>query len=142
MILAVQLATPFDADLPATPVLAPRIPRQVFAPVRERYPEILQRPIFAEDRQPMMELLQGYALLGTGIAGPLSTAVVQTTGGRMQRVKPGERLGGWQVTAITETNLFLARNKERRMLRLDMTRVAIAPRQRQISAVRPKAASR
>lgn len=125
LLLGVQLAMPFDADLPEQTALAPRHSHLVFKPERKAYPEILQRPIFAPDRQPMLEAMPGYALLGVGIAGPLSTAIVQV-GARMTRVKPGERLAGWKVASITPNYLFFERNKERRMLKLDMTRLYAA----------------
>ncbi len=127
LLLGVQLATPFDADLPEQTMLVPRQPDLAFKPERKAYPEILQRPIFAPDRQPMLETMPGYSLLGVGIAGPLSTAIVQN-GGRMTRVKPGDRVAGWRVASITGNYLFLERNKERRMLKLDMTRLYAAPK--------------
>jgi hypothetical protein len=126
LLLGVQLATPFDAELPEQTVLVPRHANLTFQPEHKAYPEILQRPLFAPDRQPMLEAMPGYALLGVGIAGPLSTAIVQT-GGRMTRVKPGDRLAGWKVASITPNYLYFERNKERRMLKLDMTRLYAAP---------------
>jgi hypothetical protein len=126
LLLGVQLAIPFDAELPEQTVLAPRHSNLTFQPEHKTYPEILRRPLFAPDRQPMLEAMPGYALLGVGIAGPLSTAIVQI-GGRMTRVKPGDRLAGWQVATITPNYLYFERNKERRMLKLDMTRLYAAP---------------
>jgi len=111
--------------LPDQAVLAPRHAHLVFKPERKAYPEILWRPLFAPDRQPMLEAMPGYALLGVGIAGPLSTAIVQA-GSRMTRVKPGDRLAGWKVASITPNYLYFERNKERRMLKLDMTRLYAA----------------
>lgn len=125
LLLGVQFAMPFDADLPEQAVLAPRHARLTFKPERKAYPEVLRRPIFAPDRQPMLETMPGYALLGVGIAGPLSTAIVQS-GSRMTRIKPGDRLAGWKVASITPDYLFFERNKERRMLKLDMTRLYAA----------------
>jgi hypothetical protein len=127
LLLGVQLATPFDTNLPGQTMLVPSQPRLGFKPERKAYPEILQRPIFAPDRQPMLETMADYSLLGVGIAGPLSTAIVQN-GGRMMRVKPGDRLAGWRVGSITTNYLFLELNKERRVLKLDMTHLYAAPK--------------
>jgi len=115
-------------------MLAPRHSRLTLKRERKVYPEILLRPIFAPDRQPMMEMMPGYSLLGTGIAGPLATAIVQTPGGRMQRLHPGDRFAGWQVASITQDHVFFGRNKERRMLKLDMTRFYSAPKAGQVKA--------
>jgi hypothetical protein len=122
MVLCLQFAMPFDAQLPQSSVLVPRRAHLDSERERQAHPEILQRPIFATDRQPMMETMEGYTLLGTGIAGALSTAIVQGPDSRVQRLRPGDQLAGWQVVSITQNYLFFRRSKERRMLKLDMTR--------------------
>jgi hypothetical protein len=126
-LLGLQFATPFDAELPESTMVVPRHALLGPKPKPEAYPEILLRPIFAPDRLPMMEVMPGYSLLGIGIAGPSATAIVQGPGGRMLRVRPGDRLAGWPVASITPNNLFFQRNKERRMLKLDMSRLYNMP---------------
>jgi hypothetical protein len=118
MLIGLQFTVPFQPELPEAPDLVPRHTRSTLEPVVQTYPAILERPIFAEDRLPMMEMLQGYSLLGTGIAGPRSTAIVQAGAGPMTRVKPGDRIGRWKVASIADAKLYLTGDKERRMLRL------------------------
>lgn len=127
MAAGLQIAIPSSADLPQSTAPAARpAPEPVDPGVRE-YPAILQRPIFAPDRAPVLLQAQasgnlsGYEVLGTAIAGPVSAALIRDTTGRIIRVKPDAILQGWRLVSIDRTQLLFDRDGERRALTVSAT---------------------
>lgn len=126
--LGLQFALPIDSDLPPTTA---RLPRHISLPepvLNADYPEIIQRPLFAPDRQPMIEAMDGLVLLGLGLGGVKPTALLQSAGGPVLRGHPGDQINGWQIAAVTEDRVSFERKGERRILKLDVqSRRALKP---------------
>jgi hypothetical protein len=86
------------------------------------YAAVLQRPIFAPDRAPIVLQatatgnLNGIEVLGTAIAGSVSAALVRDNMGRIMRVKPDAILQGWRLVSIDRTQLLFDRGGERRTI--------------------------
>ncbi|MEJ1970191.1 MAG: hypothetical protein WDN03_16410 [Rhizomicrobium sp.] len=119
-LLGVQFALPVDADLPGSTQLVPRRERPATVmPLASNFPEILRRPVFAPDRRPMVESMEGFTLIGVGLAGSTATALLQS-GGSVSRVHIGDSVAGWRVASIEADQLLFQRNEERRMLKLDI----------------------
>lgn len=122
-----QIAIPSSADLPQNTAPAPRRAAEPIGPTEREYPAILQRPIFAPDRAPVLlqaqasSNLSGYEVVGTAIAGPVSAALVRDTTGRVIRVKPDAILQGWRLVSIDRTQLLFDRDGERRALAVTAT---------------------
>jgi hypothetical protein len=117
-----QVSMPSAAALPEESVLAPRPAPEPAAPATRNYPAALARPIFAPDRAPVLlqaqtaGSLNGYEIIGTAVAGPISAALVRDATGRILRVKPDAVLQGWRVVSIDRTQMILDREGERRSL--------------------------
>ena len=117
-----------SVELPDDTVSAPRHALETPAPAPKTYAAILAHPLFAPDRAPVtLEAqpsgnLNGYEVLGTAIAGDVSTALLRDSVGRVIRVKPDETLQGWRVVSIDRTQLVFDRDGERRALAVDMSR--------------------
>jgi len=98
---------------------APADPPQ---PQEADYSAILQAPIFAMDRAPVILAaqpsgnLQGYDVIGTAIAGTTATALIRDTTGRTVRIKPDGILQGWRLVSIERTQLTFDRDGEKRTL--------------------------
>jgi len=113
---------PSSAALPEETVLAPRRAPEPVTPATRNYPAALARPIFAPDRAPVLlqaqtaGSLNGYEIIGTAVAGPISAALVRDATGRILRVKPDAVLQGWRVVSIDRTQMILDREGERRSL--------------------------
>jgi hypothetical protein len=127
-----QITMPSSANLPdripSTPHRAQAISAEPDADAHaQTYPAILQRPIFAPDRAPVLLQeqtsgnLSGYEVVGTAIAGPVSAALVRDTTGRIVRVKPDAILQGWRLVSIDRTQLVFDRDGERRDLMVTAT---------------------
>ena len=122
-----QIAMPSSASLPEGSPLAPRRAAEPAEPESQNYPGILQRPIFAPDRAPVLLQAQasgnlsGYEVLGTAIAGPVSAALIRDAMGRVIRVKPDAILQGWRLVSIDRTQLVFDRDGERRALAVSAT---------------------
>jgi hypothetical protein len=117
-----QVSMPSSAALPEDNVLAPRRAPEPVEPATRNYPAALARPIFAPDRAPVLlqaqtaGSLNGYEIIGTAVAGPISAALVRDATGRILRVKPDAVLQGWRVVSIDRTQMILDREGERRSL--------------------------
>jgi hypothetical protein len=122
MAAGVQAAAPSSAALPEDTVLAPRRAPEPAEPAARNYATVLARPIFAPDRAPVLlqaqtaGSLNGYEVVGTAVAGPISAALVRDATGRILRVKPDAVLQGWRVVSIDRTQMILDRDGERRSL--------------------------
>jgi len=122
-----QIAMPSSASLPEETALAPRGAAEPAEPIAQNYQAILERPIFAPDRAPVLLQAQatgnlsGYEVLGTAIAGPVSAALVRDTTGRVIRVKPDAILQGWRLVSIDRAQLVFDRDGERRALAVSAT---------------------
>jgi len=114
-----QLAFPVEPDLPQSTQFVPRRDRVEVLPLPSNFPEILRRPIFAVDRRPMVEAMDGFVLLGTGSIGNAYTALLQV-GGRVVRVHDGDLVMGWRVASLSQDRVFFERNEERRMVLFDL----------------------
>ena len=116
------MAIPSNASLPEDTALAPRRAPEPAQPVQREYPAILMRTVFAPDRAPTILQAQtagnlsGYEVIGTAIAGKISTALVRDVTGRVMRVKPDETLQGWRLVSIDRTQVTFDRDGERRTL--------------------------
>lgn len=120
---AVQLSLPSStAQLPHVAAVRPQAMPDSPTPEDTDYDAILERPIFAPDRAPILLTAQtqgnlaGYNVLGTAIAGTVSTALVRDTTGRTIRIKPDSTLQGWRLVSIERTQLVFDRDGERRTL--------------------------
>jgi hypothetical protein len=117
-----QMAMPSAANLPEDSPLAPRRAPEPVLPAPQSHLAVLARPIFAPDRAPILlqaqtaGTLSGYDVLGTAIAGNVSTALVRDTTGQVVRVKPDAILQGWRLVSIDRTQLIFDRDGERRTL--------------------------
>jgi len=117
-----QVSMPSSAALPEDTVLAPRRAPEPAEPATRNYTAVLARPIFAPDRAPVLlqaqtaGSLNGYEIIGTAVAGPISAALVRDATGRTLRVKPDAVLQGWRVVSIDRTQMILDRDGERRAL--------------------------
>jgi hypothetical protein len=135
-----QMAMPSSAALPEDSVLAPRRAPEPAEPVARSYPAVLASPIFAPDRAPVTLQAQtagnlsGYEVMGTAIAGNVSTALVRDTTGRIIRVKPDAILQGWRLVSIDRTQLLFDRDGEQRALVIDMTRAKAGVPHPQVAA--------
>jgi hypothetical protein len=134
-----QVAMPSSSSLPETRPSAPRAAAEPAAPVTQTYAAVLQRPIFAPDRAPIVLQaaatgnLNGIEVLGTAIAGSVSAALVRDNTGRIMRVKPDAILQGWRLVSIDRAQLLFDRDGERRTIA-----VAAAPAR---SGVNPQLAT-
>ncbi len=128
LIAGFQMTLSSSVELPDDTVSAPRRALETPAPAPKSYAAILAHPLFAPDRAPVtLEAqpsgnLNGYEVLGTAIAGDVSTALLRDSMGRVIRVKPDETLQGWRVVSIDRTQLVFDRDGERRALAVDMSR--------------------
>ena len=117
-----QISMPSSAALPEDTVVAPRRAPEPVEPTTRNYAAALARPIFAPDRAPVLlqaqttGSLNGYEIIGTAVAGPISAALVRDATGRILRVKPDAVLQGWRVVSIDRTQMILDREGERRSL--------------------------
>jgi hypothetical protein len=122
-----QVTIPSSAELPQNTAPAPRPALEPVGPAEREYPAILQRPIFAPDRAPVLLQAQasgnlsGYEVVGTAIAGPVSAALIRDTTGRIIRVKPDAILQGWRLVSIDRAQLLFDRDGERRALAVTAT---------------------
>jgi hypothetical protein len=113
---------PLSTTLPETTRSAPKPAAEPAEPVSQNYAAVLQRPIFAPDRAPVvlqaaaMGNLNGFEVLGTAIAGNVSAALVRDNSGRIMRVKPDAILQGWRLVSIDRTQLLFDRDGERRTI--------------------------
>src|SRR5438552_609683 len=128
LIAGFQMTLSSSVELPDDSVPAPRRTLDMPASAPRSYVAILAHPLFAPDRAPVtLEAqpsgnLNGYEVLGTAIAGDVSTALLRDSMGRVIRVKPDETLQGWRVVSIDRTQLVFDRDGERRALAVDMSR--------------------
>jgi hypothetical protein len=117
-----QIAMPSTASLPEDTPLAPRRAIEPPQPAAREYPAILMRTVFAPDRAPTILQAQaagnlsGFEVMGTAIAGTVSTALVRDATGRVIRIKPQETLQDWRLVSIDRTQLVFDRDGERRTL--------------------------
>jgi hypothetical protein len=117
-----QMAMPSTVHLPEDSPLAPRRAPEPALPAAQSHLAVLARPIFAPDRAPILlqaqtaGTLAGYDVLGTAIAGNVSTALVRDTTGQVVRVKPDAILQGWHLVSIDRSQLVFDRDGERRTL--------------------------
>jgi hypothetical protein len=118
--LLLQVLLPIDPGVPAPVQLVPRRDELKVKPMPTDYPEILQRPIFASDRHPMIEPMAGLSLVGVGIAGSRTMALLQNSDGQVVRSRPGDVAAGWRIASITLDSVFFERQGERRVLKLDV----------------------
>jgi hypothetical protein len=122
-----QMTLPASVALPDDVVLAPRRVPEPSQPLAASYASILARPVFAPDRAPVTVEAQpsgnlsGFEVLGTAVAGNVSTALVRDTTGRILRIKPDEILQGWRLVSIDRMQLIFDRDGERRALSVDMS---------------------
>jgi hypothetical protein len=114
-----QLALPFTADLPVAPALMPHRQRLVIPALQADFAEILRRPIFAADRRPMTETMDGFVLLGTGAVGNIYTALLKA-GVQVIRAHVGDTVQGWRITSLASDRALFERDAEKRMLLLDL----------------------
>ena len=135
-----QMAMPSSAALPEDSVLAPRRAPEPAEPVARSYPTVLASPLFAPDRAPVTLQAQtagnlsGYEVIGTAIAGNVSTALVRDATGRIIRVKPDAILQGWRLVSIDRAQLIFDRDGEQRSLVVDMTRAKSGAPHPQVAA--------
>jgi hypothetical protein len=135
-----QMAMPSSAALPEDSVLAPRRAPEPAEPVARNYPAVLASPLFAPDRAPVTLQAQtagnlsGYDVIGTAVAGNVSTALVRDATGRIIRVKPDAILQGWRLVSIDRTQLIFDRDGEQRSLVIDMTRAKAGAPHPQVAA--------
>jgi hypothetical protein len=117
-----QVTMPSSTSLPETTRSAPKPAAEPAEPVSQNYAAVLQRPIFAPDRAPIVLQaaatgnLNGLEVLGTAIAGNVSAALVRNNMGRIMRVKPDAVLQGWRLVSIDRTQLLFDRDGERRTI--------------------------
>jgi hypothetical protein len=128
LLLAVlQLSLPSSSvSLPETGVARPKAaaaaPADPPTPEEADYSAILQAPIFAMDRAPVILTaqpsgnLQGYDVIGTAIAGTTATALIRDATGRTVRIKPDGLLQGWRLVSIERAQLTFDRDGEKRTL--------------------------
>ena len=113
---------PSSTSLPETTRSAPKPAAEPAEPVSQNYAAVLQRPIFAPDRAPVVLQaaatgnLNGFEVVGTAIAGNISAALVRDNTGRIMRVKPDAILQGWRLVSIDRTQLLFDRDGERRTI--------------------------
>ncbi|HEY1962975.1 MAG TPA: hypothetical protein VGG69_11190 [Rhizomicrobium sp.] len=135
-----QMAIPSNASLPEDAALAPRRAPEPAQPGAREYPAILMRTVFAPDRAPTILQAQtagnlsGYEVVGTAIAGHVSTALVRDVTGRVIRIKPDETLQGWRLVSIDRTQLLFDRDGERRTLMVTAAPPRSLPGQPQMAA--------
>jgi hypothetical protein len=122
-----QLVIPVVPELARTERV-PRRQRMVVHPLPSDFPEILHRPIFATDRQPIIEPMEGISLLGAGSVGEDYMVLLQA-GEQVVRAHVGDQLMGWRITALARDRAFFQRGDEKRMLLLDLKsrRAAMTP---------------
>jgi hypothetical protein len=119
---ALQLSLSSSAELPHVQAVRPQAMPDSPTPAEGDYSAILHAPIFAPDRAPILLTAQtsgnlaGFNVIGTAIAGPVSTALVRDTTGRTIRIKPDALLQGWRLVSIERTELVFDRDGERRTL--------------------------
>jgi hypothetical protein len=134
------MAMPSTAALPEDTALAPRRAAEPAPPMAREYPAILMRTVFAPDRAPTILQAQtagnlsGYEVMGTAIAGNVSTALVRDVTGRVVRIKPDETLQGWRLVSIARTQLVFDRDGERRTLLVTAVAPKSMPGQPQMAA--------
>jgi hypothetical protein len=127
-----QLVLPSSTRLPDETELAPRRVHEAAELTVRDYPAMLANPIFAPDRKadatavPVGGGMNGFAVLGIALAGDTATALVRGPGGMIQRLKPGDAMGGWTLVAAALDQLTFERNKERRVLTISKAPVGAA----------------
>lgn len=121
LVAALQVWMPSSAELPHVDIARPKPLAELSTP-EANYPAILDHPLFAPDRAPVVLAAQpstnlmGYEVLGTAIAGKVSTALVRLPMGSIIRIKPDGTLQGWRLISIERTQLVFDRDGEKRTL--------------------------
>jgi hypothetical protein len=116
-----QFVVPSSTQLPEETSLAPRRVHEPAQMVAREYPAMLANPIFAPDRKPDATAvpvgggMSGFQALGIAMTGDSATALVRGPSG-IQRLSPGDTIGGWKLVAVALTQLTFERDQERRVL--------------------------
>lgn len=112
------------AGAPETPVVAPARVPVLDTRIVTDYPQILKAPLFSMGRRSIFDpgqpsaSIDGIEVIGIGIAGAASTALLKESDGSIVRAQIGRTIGGWKLTAIQPASLAFERNGERRLLTL------------------------
>ena len=129
-----QLALPSSTALPQPSDLAPRRAREPASPAVPDYPDILRNPIFAPDHKPDASVeppaggMGDFTVLGIATASDgAATALVRTPGGTIERVRPGEDIGGWKLVAVDLNALTFEHGGERHILPLEKKPMPVPP---------------
>lgn len=119
-LIVIQLMIPMEMELPQTALTVPRRMRLIEKPLKLDFPEILQRPIFTQDRLPMIEPMDGLTLIGVGLVGTNATALLQMGSGPALRVHDGMMVAGWRIVSVESDRVFFEKQGGRRMLKMDI----------------------
>lgn len=111
----------WPADLPA-PQVAPRPIHFLKTALATDYPAILKAPLFSQDRQPIEGAVRaraandigGYTVIGIGLEGAASVALVRGADGVVARIHIGQAVSGWTLSALGRDTLTFVRGGEQK----------------------------
>lgn len=99
--------------------------------LQRAYPEITQRPLFTNDRRPVVPeeapspqeaapppIALDQIVLSGIVAGPRFTGVMAQVDGQQRLLKPGDTVGDWILERIDDRDVRFTRNGELRVLTL------------------------
>lgn len=125
LIFVLQLVLPYRSAMPLDSGLAPRRARPVAETALPTYSTLLESPIFAPDRAPGGSgaagpaSIEGLVVVGIAIRPGSATALVKAGDGPVQKLRPGQEIGGWRLAGVDPSHLSFVRGSERRILTLD-----------------------
>lgn len=118
VLVAVQVWPAGEA--PPAPAPTRPLPTAEPAAATQDWPAIAERPLFAPDRRPGHRRdsgpssLDGLTVLGIAVADHTASAVLRDPTGKVARLRPGQFLGEWSLSAIEPLRLVFEKNGETR----------------------------
>lgn len=121
---AYQAVMLFAPSEPESVAVAPHHVRFLDASVQTDYPAIMNAPLFSIGRQPIADTgrpstsIEGAEVIGVGLEGTNSVALIRNSDGDIERVHIGQLVEGWKLTAIARDSLTFQRGSERKVMPL------------------------
>lgn len=119
VLVVVQVAWP-AGETPPAPAPTRPLPTAEPTATTQDWPAIAERPLFAPDRRPGRKRdsgpssLDGLTVLGIAVADRTASAVLRDSTGKVARLRPGQFLGEWSLSAIEPLRLVFEKNGETR----------------------------
>ena len=146
-----ELVRPFPVP-PATVLLnkektptGPEVATERDIPPRSAFSEIVERPLFRENRRPYIsprpepksrtegpDISEQIRLSAVVITGSERLALIQTAGnGKLQKLRPGDSVNGWALTKIQSSSISMKKGRRTSQIAFIVTPSQPAPREPQ-----------